>query len=384
MDKWKENLNFVPLGKKPEVSVNHMGGSILLKDAFLKEKGYVSECHEEGSVKEGANKEIEKDFLALGGRLVYKYIGEKFVSYLWLWDESIVELELSGDTYVRLSGMSQNEEFIVNIRKMIRPHLLPAKRQGHVFAIVMSGNRLALNSIGNAGIPLVRHNYTPATMENFDYVVKDLNSAHPSGRIVILEGEPGTGKTHMVRALLLDVPDAMFVLVSPDMVTALAGPELLPLLLSHKHSYATGPIILILEDADRCLVTRQGDNINSIQSLLNLGDGILGSMLDLRIIATTNAKKLEMEAAILRPGRLSKRLEVGALDTPTAIGVVKSLLPDNPEAIKDERLFAKKVTLAEAYSVARSHGWEPTSRKKEESEEEEADFDDYDDEDDDD
>lgn len=382
MDKWKENLDFVPVGKKPEISVGHMGGSILLKDAFRKENVYVSECHEEGSIRAGANKELEKEYLALGGRLVYKYIGEKFVSYLWLWDHGIVELELSGDTYVRLSGMSQSEEFIVQLRKIIRPHLLPAKRQGHVFAIVYQGGRLALNSIGNAGIPLVRHNYTPAVMESFDFVVKDLNSSHPSGRIAILEGEPGTGKTHMVRALLLDVPDAMFILVSPDMVTALAGPELLPLLLSHKHSYSTGPIVLILEDADRCLVTRQGDNMNSIQSLLNLGDGIMGSMLDLRIIATTNAKKLDMEAAILRPGRLSKRLEVGALDTPTAIGVVKSLLPDNPKAIEDERLFAKKVTLAEAYSVARSHGWAPESRAKE-TEDEDLDDDYYDEDDDD-
>jgi hypothetical protein len=382
MEKWKENLDFVPLGKKPEISVNHMGGAILLRDAFRKDKAYVTECHEEGSVKVGANKEIEKELLAFNGRLVYKYVGEKFVSYLWLWDESIVEVELSGDTYVRLSGMSQSEEFIDNLRKVIRPHLLPAKRQGHVFAIVYQSGRLALNSIGNAGIPLVRRNYTPAVMESFDFVIKDLNSAHPSGRIVILEGEPGTGKTHMVRALLLDVPDAMFVLVSPDMVTALGGPELLPLLLSHKHSYATGPIILILEDADRCLVTRQGDNINSIQSLLNLGDGILGSMLDLRIIATTNAKKLELEPAILRPGRLSKRLEVGALDTETAIGIVKALLPDNETALKDKRLFANKVTLAEAYSVARSHGWTPVARKEEE--EEPDDDDDFYDEDDDD
>ena len=89
-----------------------------------------------------------------------------------------------------------------------------------------------------------------------------------------------------------------------------------------------GPIALVLEDADRCLVTRGENNINSIQSLLNLGDGILGSLLDLRIIATTNAKKLEMEAAILRPGRLSKRLEVGALDLDTARGVFRRLLPD--------------------------------------------------------
>jgi len=247
------------------------------------------------------------------------------------------------------------------LRDFIKPLFKPAISQGHVFAIVSQGGRLALNSIGNAGIPIVRRNYSPEVMEGYDYVVKDLNSSTPSGRIVIMEGEPGTGKTHLVRAMLMDVPDAMFVLVSPEMVTHLGGPELLPLLLSHRHNQ-TGPIILILEDADKCLVTRQGDNINSIQSLLNLGDGILGSLLDLRIVATTNAKKLEMEQAILRPGRLSRRLEVGSLDLNTARGVFSALCPEAeiPSALNS----SKRVTLAEVYAMARKAGWEPKSRKK--------------------
>ena len=198
-----------------------------------------------------------------------------------------------------------------------------------------------------------------------------------------MEGEPGTGKTHLVRAMLTEVKDAMFVLVSPDMVSSLSGPELLPLLLAHR-SNQTGPIILILEDADKCLVTRAGDNINSIQSLLNLGDGILGSLLDLRIIATTNAKKLEMEPAIMRPGRLCKRLEVGPLEKSTACNVFNNLLPDAPLPTKLTNA-SKKMTLAEVYSVARDNGWRPNVRNVNEIEEDDEgdprDF--YDDEDDD-
>ena len=184
-----------------------------------------------------------------------------------------------------------------------------------------------MQSLGNAGIPLVDTNYTPKVMEDYKFVVRDLQSEVPSGRITIMRGSPGTGKTHLIRAMLLEVTDALFVLVNPDMIVDLAGPELLPLLLSYRGG-REGPIVLVLEDADRCLVKRASDNISSIQSLLNMGDGILGSMLDLRIIATTNAKKLELEEALTRKGRISKDMEVGPLDAATAHGVYNRLLPD--------------------------------------------------------
>jgi ATP-dependent 26S proteasome regulatory subunit len=117
-------------------------------------------------------------------------------------------------------------------------------------------------------------------------------------------------------------------------------------------------------------VTRASENINSIQSLLNLGDGILGSLLDLRIVATTNADELKMEAAILRPGRLSRMLEVGFLDPKTAQGVFHRLIPGAklPEKLLDIKGREFKVTLAEVYSLARQSGWEPPSRKVQEDE----------------
>lgn len=171
-----------------------------------------------------------------------------------------------------------------------------------------------------------------------------------------------TGKTHLIRAMLLEIPDAMFVLISPEMVTSLAGPQLLPLLMSYRGG-TTGPIVLLLEDADKCLVARDKDNINSIQSLLNLGDGILGSLLDLRIVATTNANELHMEEAIMRPGRLSKMLEVGRLDVETARGVFKRLCPKKKNLPKE--LSDANMTLAEVYSLARKNGWKPGNRKVE-------------------
>jgi len=167
--------------------------------------------------------------------------------------------------------------------------------------------------------------------------------------------------------MLLEVPDAMFVLISPEMITSLGGPELLPLLMQYRGS-STGPIILILEDADKCLVSRDENNMNAIQALLNLGDGILGSMLDLRIVATTNAAELHLEEAIMRPGRLSKMLEVGGLDHSTACNVFKRLLPNIALPIELDDGDNFKMSLAETYSLARKNGWEPAVREIKEKE----------------
>jgi hypothetical protein len=371
MEKWKKELRFMELGRKPEVGSASIGTAILMKDTLMKDQGHLSECNESGSILATDAATIISKVEGLGGRLAYRFIGKGFNTHVWLWDESIVELKMNGKTYVYVTASSQNEKFIHDLRKMVRPYFQPAVTQGHVYAIVVQGGRLALNTIGNAGIPLVPENYEPSLIEDYKFVIRDLNSSTPSGRIIIMEGEPGTGKTHLVRAMLTEVKDAMFVLVSPEMVSSLGGPELLPLLLSHRSSQS-GPIILILEDADKCLVTRAGDNINSIQSLLNLGDGILGSLLDLRIVATTNAKKLEMEPAIMRPGRLCKRMEVGPLQQKTACGVFRHLLADAPlptKLVEVNPHHPKKFTLAVVYAIARDSGWQPVARTKVEEEE---------------
>jgi hypothetical protein len=370
MEIWKSNHDYADMFTRPEISAQTIGAVPLLKSLLLKPKGHVTEIDEDGNVL--PDELGGESYLALvgklDGRLIYRFTSETFKQEIYLWDHGVVDVSINNGNYLTVKGMSTNEEFLFKIQKEVSEQFLPNVQHGHIFAIVSQGGRLGLSTIGSAGIPIIKSNYALNVIEDYDYVIKDLNSPHPSGRIVIMEGDPGTGKTHLIRALLLEVPDAMFILVSPDMVSSLAGPELLPLLMTHKQSYMLdGPIILILEDADKCLVTRQGDNIGSIQALLNLGDGILGSLLDLRIVATTNAKKLEIEGAILRDGRLSKRLEVGPLSLERATARFNELVPgknieDVLPVVRDRD--KQKLTIAQVYSLARKSGWLPESRPK--------------------
>lgn len=376
MQLWKK-LDFVHVGEHFDIDGRAIGLMPLLRDMIARDNGHLAECYEEGSVKdesdgEGDETSISKKyndyFVEKGGRLLYKYLNDSGDNTIYLWKDGIADLNISG-TWVNVRVVSHDEDFVKVTKEFFASQWAEPEVTGHIYAIMRHGLHLQLTSLGNAGIPLIEGNYTPKVIEDYKYVIKDWQSESPSGRIAIFRGTPGTGKTHLIRDMLLAVPDAMHVLINPEMVTTLAGPELLPLLLSHRSG--TGPINLILEDADKCLVARDKENINSIQSLLNLGDGILGSMLDLRIVATTNARELHMEEAIMRKGRLSKMIEVGPLDPRTAQTCFKRLcptanLPVEINGSTNPKDF--KVTLAEVYALARENGWVSAPRKVDDDE----------------
>ncbi len=207
-----------------------------------------------------------------------------------------------GGRYADVSMASTQEETFRNVAKLcagILTHDNP--KEGFVYALTkgpMGG--YGLSRIGAAGTPLERGNYSPKVLAAYDHVVADLKAEAPCGRLIIMAGEPGTGKTYLVRSLLSDIPKAAFVVVPPHMVKELGSPELLPALAGARHDGMNGPMALIIEDADKVLVQRQAGDMAAISSLLNLGDGILGSVLDVRIIATTNAGTLEMDPATRR------------------------------------------------------------------------------------
>ncbi len=368
---WKDlslkDSNFVAFGGHPQVTSLSLGFPYLFKKALKEDNLSIIEYSNYGFVKndlQDGKKYLDK-FHSLNGRRVFESLTEDLVRKIFIWDNSILEFSYYFSNHnLSIHTLSTDQLFINKVKELFENEFLPAIISGHIFSIVHKGNKLDLASVGNAGVPLQRLNYMPHILKDYDYVVKDLQSPHPSGRLSIFEGSPGTGKSFMMKALLTEVPDALFILIPPDMIPNLSGPELLPLFLRQKEDEGyRGPIILILEDADRCLVSRQNDNIASIQALLNLGDGILGSMLDVRILATTNAKKLEMEPALLRPGRLSRRIEVGLLNIKAAQELFAHLVPNIPFPTRLSN-NAKDISLAETYLLAREFGWLPEKREE--------------------
>lgn len=209
------------------------------------------------------------------------------------------------------------------------------------------------------GWPLERANYDARTLFFYDTVKRELPSPTPAGRLVILDGPPGTGKTYLLRALVHDLADKLrFIYLPAGMVDQLDGPSMLSLL---EDDHSEVPKVFIIEDADECLVSRGPDNMSSIRNLLNYCDGFLGAMLNIRIVATTNSGHIgrtdKTDQALLRPGRLLERATVGPLPQEQAQERLAEMLGGDAPIT-----YGAAVMLSQVYLDARKAGWRPRER----------------------
>jgi len=126
-----------------------------------------------------------------------------------------------------------------------------------------------------------------------------------AGGLTILEGPPGTGKTSLVSVMIrrLEKSHAFYVLpVAQE--RALSSPELVPFWQSQNKRHPDRIKVIVIEDAERLLWPRRGDNREAVSSVLNIADGLVGRMLRLHILCSVNARLNELDPAIMRPGRL--------------------------------------------------------------------------------
>lgn len=223
-------------------------------------------------------------------------------------------LILSHDTGVWLGGsyeknptmyanwQSTSPVVVEAIKTTLKKIVKRPKTQNKIYVVVSQGSGLSLQELGAAGEAFIPDNYEPETVDGYRHAVQDLRSQNPCGRIVIFDGPPRCGKTHAIRAMLRDVPKALFIMVPSAVVTQLAGPSFLPLLMANRRPGR--PIVIVLEDADEAVGVRKADNVSAVSTILNLSEGIYGAMLDIRVVATTNKPIEDLDPAVIGPGRL--------------------------------------------------------------------------------
>jgi hypothetical protein len=290
---------------------------------------------------------------ASGGKLIFHANSESAdrpaqdESWIFSVADALVRITPStADVEVHISSGRPDE--IERLAKALRPAL---ERSAVSRIHVLRSNNKGGWSCAPAGRftePLQRDNYASPIQEDFDHVVSEFSSPQPCGRLILLDGPPGTGKTRLVRGIAAAVQGSAFLIVPVSLASQMGCPDLVDVLLTLRRSGREGmPIVIVVEDADSCLVPRQADNANAMAELLNATDGIWGDALNLRVIATTNAKHSEIDTALLRPGRLCRRMPVGLLCPEHASRVFQRL-------VGAPRSFEKPVSLAEVYAVARA------------------------------
>lgn len=180
-------------------------------------------------------------------------------------------------------------------------------------------------------------NYGNDFLKIHNVIVERLNQEKGKG-IILLHGDPGTGKTSYIKYLTSLINDKDILFIPPSMAEMLSEPSIIPFLMEHKNS------ILIIEDAERVISDREiSGSPTGVSNILNLTDGILGDCLSIQIVATFNMKREKIDQALLRKGRLIAEHKFEKLSVNDSNKLLKFLKKDHE--------INEPMSLADIYNI---------------------------------
>lgn len=131
--------------------------------------------------------------------------------------------------------------------------------------------------------------------------VKEIIESDKPG-LILFYGAPGGGKTSFIKYLMQEC-DANFIFADPSVISSCSSSKLIDFLDNNKKS------VIVLEDCEKLLVSRDTEGNGKIGTILNLTDGIIGDLMGIKFICTFNCPLSKLDDALLRKGRLSLKYE---------------------------------------------------------------------------
>ena len=144
-------------------------------------------------------------------------------------------------------------------------------------------------------------NYNDDFKEIHEDIITFLNERE-SG-LVLLYGKPGSGKTSYIRHLVNHYPQD-YIVIPSSLISRLSDPDFVTFMIDSSDS------VFILEDCEQVLMDRKTNIFNgAITNILNMSDGLLSDIMNLKFICTFNADIRSIDFALSRKGRCYAKYE---------------------------------------------------------------------------
>lgn len=340
--------------EKPDIKILRDGGgdivvSDLIKDLYtiLRSQDYNSLSFNYNQSKFISLKILNSEFEPVENSKIITYSNDKsFIVDYGYWKHKILDFYISGMTndstytdeeediyegyyYIKTIYYKEDTDFspIIEYLNTNVTDKLPTSNKIDIIVQTQQGYTFKEYSLKSTHVD-VDTMYNDDFRPVYDHIVNKLNNGNKG--VVLLYGDPGTGKTNLLRHLTTVVTEK-FVFVPINMIEHVSSPSFISDLITNKGK------ILVIEDCENYIQDRKTSHTTVVSPLLQITDGILSDLMDIKIICTFNTDLTKVDEALLREGRLIAEYEF------------KELSDEKAEALAGKKVEGKK-TLANIFN----------------------------------
>lgn len=304
--------------KKEHYAISHTGGFGFNKDFYLLDYNPGYGLNKKSIFTKSLSRKEVLEILKDENLIQIKndiYVNKENNLLIDLYEQTIKNVESVYTMYFEYSLSFDIDSFLLKYEKQLKK--IDEKNGFKMNLITMNGgNPSSLTIYSNKIVSIDKENSYNLTT-TVDTIIEDITS-DKSG-LIIFNSSPGAGKSSLIKYLSQELQDKEFYFLNNNNIHILSNPEFTTYCLSNLKN-----CVLVLEDCEKSLMSRDINKGFDISNILNITDGIMGDLLNLKIIATLNTTD-KLDTALLRKGRLIRQVTFNPLTEVQVINLSNSL-----------------------------------------------------------